>query len=340
MKKKLISLIQLGFGLGLIAFFFFNFSAEDKSDLLNTFHAIGDHWLLLVAGVSGFCVCMGFCALRWKWLLEAQGLKLSWRQIIVLYFVGHFFNSFLPGAVSGDFVKAYYVTKETSLKKTEAVSTIFIDRIIGLLGLILLAVTMMLIRLDFFLEHEKMRLALLFNVLLLFGAGTGLFVVFRRNLFERWAIFRRLEQKTVLGEIIGKVYNAFHICLVHPGLLFKTILISILNHTTLIACVFMFSMAMETSLSFLDCMTVFPVINAVGAIPITPGGLGTREAATIYMLGVLNVPAATALALSLLVYISMLFWSLVGGIVYFFYVLKKGRPKAGGGGQESDFSEN
>ena len=328
MKKKWISLLQLAFGLSLIAYFFFTFSPEDRSDLLNVFRAAGHQWPLLAVGIGGFLICILLCCLRWKWLLEAQGLKLSNVQVIVLYFIGHFFNSFLPGAVSGDLVKAYYVTKETPHKKTEAVSTVFIDRIIGLLGLILLTVTMMLLRLNFFLEHEKMKPVLLFNMLLLVGTVTGLLIVFRRNLFQQWSFFRRLEQKTVLGEIIGKVYSAFHICLGHPGLLFKTIIVSVLNHTTLVMCVFLFSIALSVSLSFLDCMTLFPVINAIGSIPVTPGGLGLREAAAINILDIVNVPRVAAFSLSLLIYLSMLFWSLIGGIVYFFYVLKAGRPDA------------
>jgi uncharacterized membrane protein YbhN (UPF0104 family) len=70
-------------------------------------------------------------------------------------------------------------------------------------------------------------------------------------------------------------------------------------------------------LPFVDFLTAFPVINAVAAIPLTPGGLGTREATAKAVLNhVFGVAEADALLLSLLVYGSVLVWSLFGGIVY------------------------
>ena len=322
-KKKLISLLQLAIGIGLIVLIFFKI--ENKSDLLIAVRTAARHWDLLLSGTAGFVLCIFYCTLRWKLLLDAQGLKLSLGRALVLYFVGHFFNSFLFGVTGGDFVKAYFVYKEAPNKKTEAVSTVFLDRIVGLLALILLTVIIMAIRLPFFLTCKETRLALAFNVILLIAVVGGLFVVFRQNLFERWAFFRRLEQKTSLGQVVSRVYNAFHLCLNHPGLLFKTIVLSLVNHIWLIMCIFFLGMALEIHLPLADYITVFLIIDAVAAIPLTPGGLGTREAATIFLLGVLDVPETRALSLSLLIYATIMVWSLVGGIIYLFYSYSLGQ---------------
>jgi uncharacterized membrane protein YbhN (UPF0104 family) len=74
-----------------------------------------------------------------------------------------------------------------------------------------------------------------------------------------------------------------------------------------------------------DCVTVFPVINAIAALPITPGGLGTRESASLYILAVFGVAAPQAVTISLFIYSEVLIWSLVGGVVYFFYVYRRGQ---------------
>src|SRR4051812_43942172 len=50
---------------------------------------------------------------RWQFLLRAQSFDLRWSRTFQLTFVGNFFNIALPGSVSGDVVKAYYVSKET-----------------------------------------------------------------------------------------------------------------------------------------------------------------------------------------------------------------------------------
>ncbi|MCK5850667.1 MAG: flippase-like domain-containing protein [Kiritimatiellae bacterium] len=291
--------------------------------IYNTVMATGSQWPMLLAGVAGFFVCICLCVLRWKVLLNAQGLFFSFKHMLAMYFVGQFFNSFLPGGLSGDVVKAYYVTKEAPEKRTEAASTVFIDRVFGLIALVLLTVTIMLIRLPFFLSDPKMRVAIVFNVLLLLGTSTGLFIVFRKNLFEQWSLFRRIRQKTAVGDIINRIYNAFQVCLKHPGLLAKTLLLSLGNHLILIGgTIFCLGTALGISLSSFDYLTVFPLINAVAAIPITPGGLGTREGAAVYLLGALEVPEAKAIVLSLLIYTTMLVWSMVGGIVYLLYPKK------------------
>lgn len=75
---------------------------------------------------------------RLVWMLGIQDVRLSLWESIKLTFAGNFFNFALPGTVGGDLVKAYYLTRYTH-HKTEAITTVFLDRVIGLLGLMMLA---------------------------------------------------------------------------------------------------------------------------------------------------------------------------------------------------------
>ena len=50
--------------------------------------------------------------LRWQWLLKAQNINLPIMRTAQLNLIGAFFNLALPGAVSGDFVKAFYIGKD------------------------------------------------------------------------------------------------------------------------------------------------------------------------------------------------------------------------------------
>ena len=70
-KKKLISLLQLAIGIGLIVLIFFKI--ENKSDLLIAVRTAARHWDLLLSGTAGFVLCIFYCTLRWKLLLDAQG---------------------------------------------------------------------------------------------------------------------------------------------------------------------------------------------------------------------------------------------------------------------------
>ncbi|MDI6775159.1 MAG: lysylphosphatidylglycerol synthase transmembrane domain-containing protein [Verrucomicrobiota bacterium] len=292
--------------------------------LSGTFRRALRNWAPLVLGAGLFGVCLLLCVIRWNLLLRAEGLRLPFRRVVSVFFIGHFFNSFMPGAVGGDLVKACFVAKETHHRKTEAVATVFIDRIVGLLTIIGLTAVVMIVFLRFFLDHQSTRIALVFNAAILVGAAMFLLVVFRQDLFARWAFFRRIEERTRLGAIVSRVYRAFRLCLSHPGLLFKTTVLSLVNHIAFVVCACFLGAALKINLTFLDYLKVFPVINAVAAIPATPGGLGAREGMAIFLLGVLRVPATSAIALSLLLYASMLAWSLIGGMVYAAYLCAYG----------------
>src|SRR5262249_17571208 len=70
-------------------------------------------------------------------LVRAQNLPFSLRDAFRLGLVGYFFNTFLPGSVGGDLLKAAFIAREQE-RRTVAVSTVLIDRGVGLWGLVAL----------------------------------------------------------------------------------------------------------------------------------------------------------------------------------------------------------
>ena len=327
MKKKLLTVLQIEIALGVITYFVIEMYSNGQ---LTTFGealtTAAGNWQLLSLGVSMFLGCLLLCNLRWKTLLSAQGINLSFPRTMMLYLVGQFFSSFMPGATSGDLFKMIYISRECPTKKTEAVSTVFMDRLIGLLALIVLTSAVTLARLDFFLSNPKTKIVMLFNILLLLGMAGGLTLVFAQNIFERIPLFKKIEEKTSLGKIISKLYSAFRICIKNPAILIKTLILSIVNHILFIFLAMFVGKSIGVDIPLADYLTVFPVINFIAAIPLTPGGLGTRDAAAVFMLGLLGVAEPIALSISILVYVATLFWSAVGGVVYLFYIITQGKP--------------
>src|SRR5579862_3220255 len=96
------------------------------------------HTLILIQpGALAISLAMVFLTIvlgvvRWRMVLEVQGLHLPFGRAAGISFVAQFFNSFLLGSTGGDLMKAYYAARETHHKKTEAVVTVFVDRMIGL----------------------------------------------------------------------------------------------------------------------------------------------------------------------------------------------------------------
>lgn len=333
MKKRLFSLIQLAIGIALVAFLFA--TMKDRSDLGEAVREAAEQWPLLLGGVMLFLVCLSLATLRWHVLLRAQGLNLPITRTFSLGFIGHFFNSFLFGVTGGDLVKAYYVARETNQKKTEAISTIFLDRIIGLLALLILIAVIMVCRIKFFLAYRETQVALVFFGCVTLAACCGLAVVFSQNLFEKWPLFVRLKEKTAFGAILSRVYDAFQVGLTRPSVLLKTMSLSLLNHIILICSIACLGHALGIKITFIDYLTTMLIVNAVAAIPLTPGGLGTRETVAKFLLGVLGVQASRAVLLSLLLYGSQMVWSLVGGLVYLVFACRSGRFT---GNDEDDIS--
>jgi uncharacterized protein (TIRG00374 family) len=318
MKKRIISILQLAIGIGLLVFIFAGM--KDKGELLEAFRAGFDRWPVMLGGASCFGICLLLCCVRWKWILDSRDMALPFRRVLALYFTGHFFNSFLFGSTGGDVIKAWFVAKEVHHKRTEAVTTIALDRIIGVLALILLTVTVMLIRIRFYLSYAVTRMALVFNLALLGAAVVFLVIAFGRDWLENWSWFKRLEERTVLGKIVSRSYETVRGCINHPALLAKTLVLSLANHLALVVCSYLLAVSIGAKLAFWDALTLLPVMNTVAALPIAPGGIGTRETAAKFLLGTVGVTESHAVAISLLTYGAVLGWSIIGGVVYMAYI--------------------
>lgn len=94
---------------------------------------------VFAAALGIFIISQIIIGLRWWLLLRSQRIFIDFWAAVRLYFLGWFYNNFMPGSVGGDLLRAWYVTKHTP-KKFEAVLSVFVDRVIGLLSTLAIAV--------------------------------------------------------------------------------------------------------------------------------------------------------------------------------------------------------
>ncbi len=90
-------------------------------------------WALLFFGPVAFIL-----AWRLKCLLATQAIPISYRDALLLTFAGNFFNFAMPGTTGGDLYKAYHIAKRTA-KRTEGVTIVVLDRVVGLISFLLIA---------------------------------------------------------------------------------------------------------------------------------------------------------------------------------------------------------
>ena len=122
----------------------------------------------------------------------------------------------------------------------------------------------------------------------------------------------------------ARFYQSCALCRSQPRLLAATFSLSIANQmTTLLAC-YCFAQAIQAGVSFGDCLTFLPMIGVISTIPITPGGLGIREGLSIQLFGSIGVPHMKAFLITFLPYVSLLLWSLIGGLFFLAYFAATG----------------
>ncbi len=280
-------------------------------------------WLLL--GLGLFFGCIWASVLRWKGFLDAQSLRLSARRVFSIFFIGHFFNAFMMGSTGGDLVKAAYTARETRHLKAEAIMTVVADRVIGLLALFMLAAAMIVARAPFFLAQKRTHPICLLVLVLFAALALALALLLKRNIFERHSVFRWIENRWPFGHLLRRAYDAFYLYRTDHSLLARAFALSLANHLLNVAGCYALGRALQIPNGFGDYLMMFPSILAVASLPITPGGLGIREGVAVVLLGAVQIPISQALPLSLISYLGMLVWSLLGGVIFLFYNAGSGR---------------
>lgn len=253
---------------------------------------------------------------RWRLALKAQGLEVSWRRVMQVSFAAHFFNSVLLGSNGGDLIKAWYAARDSHHKKTEAVLTVVVDRLIGLWAMLLFACGMMVFNLQWLLKDSWTRLLSVVVLLMMLGGTVVLGTAFWGGISRRWSGARTWLRRLPKGAWLESTLDSCRQFGRSPGFVPKSLVVSMVLN---LACVVQFqvlAMGMNLSINPLVMLVAVPLVICISALPITPNGLGVRENLFVQMLAVIGVDPATALSLSLLAYAGSLLWSLVGGVVY------------------------
>ena len=135
MNKAIIRTFQAVFTIAILIWLFH--SPQKRAQMANAISGADSTWLLIGLPVA----LVGEVAniVRWQILMRVQGMYMSWRRSIMLFFVGLFFNLFMPGYTGGDFARLYYLMREFPDKKKEAILTVVMDRLIGMAALVLTA---------------------------------------------------------------------------------------------------------------------------------------------------------------------------------------------------------
>ena len=261
---------------------------------------------------------------RWRMVLRVQGLNLPFNRVAEISLVAHFFNSFLLGTAGGDVMKAYCAARETHHKKTEAVVTVFVDRVLGLWAMLVFATVMIAPNFQLFLQSGLRTTATVIVAMTLAASGFVL-LAFRGGVSKQWSGARAWLRRLPKGEWLERSLDSCRKFGQERGFVPRVLALSMLLNVLCVLQFFVLARGLPgANVSFLALCLVVPMVICISALPIAPSGLGVRENMFVQLLAAqaIGVAATPALSLSLLAYAGSLFWSLVGGVVYLMFKQK------------------
>jgi glycosyltransferase 2 family protein len=264
--------------------------------------------LLLVAYSIDFIGCL-ISTIRWRLLLRTQAPP--WRFLLQSYFVAAFFNNFLPSTVGGDASRAYDCYRASG-GSGQAASSVVVDRLLGLLVLVLFALIALPLATRLTEHLPELRLELGLGVLGLFGVILGIFF---GNAGSRWhRLFARLPSPVV--RTLALVWRAFASYRGQWRTLLKAFALSVLLQANVVLYFVLIASALHLEVPPESFFLIVPLATFVTMLPVSINGIGLRENALGAMLAWYGVAAAHAVALAWLVYLSSLLFGMVGGVVY------------------------
>ena len=247
-----------------------------------------------------YIVTIALASLRWGILLKRSHPR---KKLFSLCLIGGFFNHFMPGAVGGDAVKAYYLYKKTG-HGGSSLGSVFLDRYVGYFALLSIGLISGIAG-----YSDLKALGLLWltpSLFILFLSGSLVFFGLR--------VGRRFKA-------VADFYDYFHDTLRDRRAIGKAFLLSLMIQVLTILEIYVISLGLDQHPSFTALFVFVPLIITVMMVPISISGLGLREGAFVVLFGLTGISAEASTAISFLWFLSVMAGSLVGLVEY----LRQGR---------------
>lgn len=308
-KRILLQITKIVVSIGLIIFLLTRISPGRLMTVLEQTRPVH---LLLALAIFFLSGLLG--SFQWHVLLGAGGIDLPFSRTFKLYFVGLFFNNFLPANVGGDAVKIYDVSRIGN-DPHQVFAITLLDRIIGITGLCLLAIAASLVL------HGKGSIENLNLYILIFAGCITPVIALTLNRRLSGAVKRLFGMITWwgLGSRFQSVFDHLGSFRRLRFLLLKLTMLAILVQFMRVATHVAVGGALgipftpETSLSF---FVFIPLLGLLMILPISINGLGVREGMGVILFTQIGLLEEQALLVEFITYVIMVLVSLLGGLFF------------------------
>jgi len=286
-KRILWLAVRLLVVAGLVAYVVSRTDAGQALDMARRLRANG--WLALAA-LGVMMIQAPLSAIRWRLLLAVQGIRLPFFESLRLTYIGWFFNNWMPGATGGDLIKAYYIARQTH-RKAEAVTVVFLDRVIGLVALCMMGAAAVAVSYS----DERVRLAQVLVVAFLGAVAAGGIVFYSsriRSLLRVGRFFNRLKR----WPLVLRVERALFLYREHKRQVAVAVAYSWLVQAAGVLAIWWVAAALGSRAAWYQYFVNMPVVWIGWSLVPVPGGFGVAETLVQRLFGPDVLGGGTAMA--------------------------------------------
>lgn len=268
--------------------------------------------LAVALGLAVFNVALS--TYKWQLLLAIKDIRLPFRTLFTYYYIGQFFNAFLPTMIGGDGVRIYYL-HDAHGAGADAASSVIVERLTGLMSVLAIGgfATLLL--------RSRLPTTVVATVLLVCVLGVSfllalLFTSFGRRLFERTLFgIERFD----LGDRLASVYDAVSAYRRSGRALGPVLVLSVLFRLVLVANNYVVAVGLGMDVPFAYFLVFVPLVELLLLVPVSIQGFGVRETTYVYLFGAVGASAGISLTLGVVMGLVLgVFNNLLGGVVYAF----------------------
>lgn len=302
MNKRLKFLLKIFVSLFFLVFIFHKLDF-DKLSLV--FSNIDVKFVFLVFFI-GFINNI-LCGWRW-WYLNNKiyNIKVPFWLTVKLYFMGGFFNLFLPTSIGGDVFKARYVYKYTG-KDLSSINSIVIDRLTGLVILVAFSYIGLILAKLFQINISSQILMSLFTICIIGILGFGFLVI-----EYKFRILKKIPKYHIVERLFVDIKKLWE----NKKYFIVSTLITILFQFLTISNSYFASLALNLDIHFIYFVIIVPIVALLTMIPISFSGSGIREASYISFFAFLGIASEKIVLIPLILFFTSVFFGLLGGRFY------------------------
>jgi uncharacterized protein (TIRG00374 family) len=254
-------------------------------------------------------------ASRWQILLKSQGVHADRAFLIKSFMVGLFFNNLLPSTVGGDVVRAHDSTR-FGISRVAALAVIMVDRFLGLLALASIALVSVALSGGL---HADIAIpyAIVIACLVFAAAVSAIFLGSRRDSLN---VFAKVMDKlpAAVQRLAEKAVRAFAAFRGRTRDLWVVYALGLLLQVNVVLSFYLIGKALHLPIGFGTFFLVTPLALFIMLAPVSINGVGVREGAFVFLLGLSGVAKPDALAVAWISYGFLVLQGITGGLVYAF----------------------